>query len=306
MEHLTALRVFRHVVQLGSFAQAARQLRLSPAAVSKNIGELETHLGARLLQRTTRRMSLTEAGSLYYEQISRILDDLDEAGRSLAPLQTGPSGVLRVSAPMSLTLSRLSAAIPAFLQAYPDLSLDLHLEDRRVDIIQEGYDLAIRGSDQLEDSSLVARPLTVLPHVLCGAPAYFQRHGEPDTPQALRSHNCLRFTLSGHADEWTFRRHGQTLRVPVRGRYQVNSSLAVRDALRAGFGLSLVPRTYVEDDLAQGRLRAVLNDWAMVDTYLYAVYPSRRHVAAKVRAFVDFVRAELQGPDTSLPRSQID
>ncbi|MBV7483086.1 LysR family transcriptional regulator [Bordetella sp. BOR01] len=308
MEHLTALRVFRNVVHLGSFARAARQLQVSPAAVSKNVSELESHLGVRLLNRTTRRMSLTEAGTLYYEQVCRILDDLDEAGRSLACMQVRASGVLRVSAPMSLTLTRLSAAIPAFLQAYPELSLDLHLEDRRVDIIQEGFDVAIRGTDHLEDSTLVARPLTVLPHVLCGSPAYFQRYGMPDTPDSLLNHNCLRFTLSGHADEWTFHRNGQTVRVPVRGRYQVNSSLAVRDALRAGFGLSLVPRTYVEEDLAQGRLRTALNDWAMVDTYIYAVYPSRRHVAAKVRAFVDFAIGELQsdayrGPVLTMDKS---
>ena len=293
MDHLTALRVFRNVVEFASFAQAARQLGLSPAAVSKNISELESHLGARLLNRTTRRMSLTEAGQRYYEQISRILDDLDEAGRSLGPMQTQPSGVLRVSAPMSLTLTRLSAAIPRFLQAYPELSLDLYLEDRRVDLIQEGFDVAIRGSDNLEDSSLVARPLTVLPHVLCGAPSYFARNGLPKSPDALREHNCLRFTLSGHADERAFHRDGQTVRVPVRGRYQVNSSLAVRDALRAGFGVSLVPRTYVEEDLQQGLLHTVLDDWAKVDTYIYAVYPSRRHVVAKVRAFVDFVAGEL-------------
>jgi len=293
MDHLTALRVFRNVVELASFAQAARQLGLSPAAVSKNVSELESHLGARLLNRTTRRMSLTEAGQRYYEQISRILDDLDEAGRSLGPMQTQPCGVLRVSAPMSLTLTRLSAAIPRFLQAYPELSLDLHLEDRRVDLIQEGFDVAIRGSDSLEDSSLVARPLTLLPHVLCGAPSYFARNGLPADPGALRGHNCLRFTLSGHADEWAFHRDGHTVRVPVRGRYQVNSSLAVRDALRAGFGVSLVPRTYVEEDLAQGRLHTVLDDWTKVDTYIYAVYPSRRHVVAKVRAFVDFVAGEL-------------
>ncbi|MBO9357422.1 LysR family transcriptional regulator [Bordetella petrii] len=299
MEHLTALRVFRNIVQRGSFVQAARHMQISPAAASKNISELESYLGVRLLHRTTRRISLTEAGTLYYEQVSRILDDLDEAGRSLAPMQAQPSGVLRVSAPMSLTLTRLSAAIPAFLNAYPGLTLDLHLEDRRVDLIQEGFDVAIRGTDHLEDSSLVARPLTVLPHVLCGAPAYFNAHGVPDTPDALLRHNCLRFTLSGHADEWTFRRKGQTARVPVRGRYQVNSSLALRDALRAGVGLSLVPRTYVEDDLAHGRLRAVLNDWTMIDTYLYAVYPSRRHVAAKVRAFIEFIIAEL-GPPAAL------
>ena len=160
-------------------------------------------------------MSLTEAGTRYYEQVARILDELREAEQSLGPLQSAPTGTLRVSAPMSFTLTRLSAAIPAFLARHPDLSLDLNLEDRRVDIVKEGYDLAIRGTDRLEDSSLVARRLMTLEHVLCAAPAYLARHGEPASPADLRGHECVQFTLSGHADEWTFQRAGQTQRVPV-------------------------------------------------------------------------------------------
>jgi DNA-binding transcriptional LysR family regulator len=296
MDHLTALKVFRKVVEQGGFAAASRQLGLSPAAVSKNIAELEAHVAARLLNRTTRRMSLTEAGSRYYEQVVRILDDLDEAEQSLGPMQQAPSGTLRVSAPMSLSLVRLSAAIPRFLERYPQVSLDLNLEDRRIDIVKEGFDLAIRGSDRLEDSSLVARKLMTLDHVLCGAPAYFQRHGVPDTPQALRGMECVQFTLSGHAAEWTFQRAGQTQRVPVRGRYKVSSSLAVRDALRAGFGVSLVPRVYVQGDLDSGVLQAALQDWSPDQTFVYAVYPSRRHMVAKVRAFVDFLLEELDAP----------
>ncbi|MFD4837193.1 LysR family transcriptional regulator [Achromobacter sp. NPDC058515] len=296
MDHLTALKVFRKVVEQGGFAAASRQLGLSPAAVSKNIAELEAHVAARLLNRTTRRMSLTEAGSRYYEQVARILDDLHEAEQSLGPMQQAPSGTLRVSAPMSLSLVRLSAAIPRFLERYPLVSLDLNLEDRRVDIVKEGFDLAIRGSDRLEDSSLVARKLMTLDHVLCAAPAYFQRHGVPDSPQALRGLECVQFTLSGHADEWTFQRAGQTHRVPVRGRYKVSSSLAVRDALRAGFGVSLVPRVYVQGDLDSGALQAALQDWSPDQTFVYAVYPSRRHMVAKVRAFVDFLLDELDAP----------
>lgn len=296
MDHLTALRVFRQVVERGGFAAASRQMGLSPAAVSKNIAELETHLAARLLNRTTRRMSLTEAGARYYEQVARILDDLSEAEQSLGPLQQAPSGTLRVSAPMSLSLVRLSAAMPRFLQRYPQVSLDLNLEDRRIDIVKEGYDLAIRGTDRLEDSSLVARKLMTLDHVLCGAPAYFQRHGVPASPLALRNMERVQFTLSGHADEWTFMRAGETERVPVRGRYRVSSSLAVRDALRAGFGVSLVPRVYVQQDLDSGALQAVLQDWKPDETYVYAVYPSRRHMVAKVRAFVDFLLEELGAP----------
>lgn len=293
MDHLTALKVFRQVVEQGGFASASRQLGLSPAAVSKNIAELERHVAARLLNRTTRRMSLTEAGTRYYEQVARILDDLQEAEQSLGPMQREPAGLLRVSAPMSLSLLRLCPAVPAFLERYPQVSLDLNLEDRRVDIVKEGFDLAIRGTDRLEDSSLVARKLMTLDHVLCGAPSYFRRVGVPASPEAVRGMERVQFTLSGHADEWVFTRAGQTQRVPVNGRYKVSSSLAVRDALRAGFGVSLVPRVYVQDDLDRGALQAALSDWLPVETYVYAVYPSRRHMVAKVRAFVDFLVEEL-------------
>jgi DNA-binding transcriptional LysR family regulator len=293
MDHLTALKVFRQVVEQGGFASASRQLGLSPAAVSKNIAELERHVAARLLNRTTRRMSLTEAGTRYYEQVARILDDLQEAEQSLGPMQREPAGLLRVSAPMSLSLLRICPAVPAFLERHPQVSLDLNLEDRRVDIVKEGFDLAIRGTDRLEDSSLVARKLMTLDHVLCGAPSYFQRVGVPASPEVVRGMERVQFTLSGHADEWVFTRAGQTQRVPVNGRYKVSSSLAVRDALRAGFGVSLVPRVYVQDDLDRGALQAVLPDWLPVETYVYAVYPSRRHMVAKVRAFVDFLVEEL-------------
>lgn len=294
MDHLTALRVFRQAVELGSFAEVSRRVGLSPAAISKNIGELETHVGARLLNRTTRRMSLTEAGAIYYERIARILDDLAEADSSLGPLQHMPSGVLRVCAPMTLTLTCLSAAIPRFLDRYPMLSIDLNMDDRRVDIVKEGYDIAIRGSDSLEDTGLIARRLMTLTHVVCGTPAYFERFGIPERPDELQNHSCVQFTLSGHPDEWEFRRAGRTVRVAIDGRYKVSSSLAVRDALRAGFGLTLIPQIYVREDLAQGRLRTVLHDWSPVETSIYAVYPSRRHVVAKVRAFLDFLVDELR------------
>lgn len=293
MDRFTALNVFRQVVDLGSFAAAARHLGLSPAAVSKNIHELEAHLSVRLLHRTTRRMSLTEAGSRYHEQVVRILDDLQEADGSLGPLQTTPRGTLRVSAPMSFSLIRLAQAIPRFLERYPELSLDLQLEDRRIDIVKEGFDLALRGSDRLEDSSLVARELMTLHHVLCAAPEYFARHGVPEDPDDLRRLECVQFTLSGHAGEWSFQRAGQQRRVPVRGRYKVNSSLALCAALRAGHGVSLVPEIYVREDLARGSLQAVLRDWTPSETRLYAVYPSRRHLQAKVRAFMDFLVQEL-------------
>ncbi|MBN9341586.1 MAG: LysR family transcriptional regulator [Comamonadaceae bacterium] len=184
------------------------------------------------------------------------------------------------------------AAIPAFLERHPGLRLDLQLDDRRVDIVREGFDLAIRGSDRLEDSSLVARPLATMPHVLCAAPAYFARRGHPAVPADLNALDCVRFNLSGHADVWEFHQGGRTERVAVDARYSVSSSLAVRDALRAGFGVSLIPRPYVEDDLRTGRLQAALEDWRTVETTLYAVYPSRLYVAPKLRALLDFLVEE--------------
>lgn len=299
MDQLQAIRVFRHAAELGSFAEAARRTGLSPAAVSKNIRELEAHLRVRLLNRTTRRMSLTEAGGRYLEQITRVLDDLSEADNSLGPMQRMPSGLLRVSAPMAFTLTRLSDAIVGFLDRYPDLTLDLKLEDRRADLVKEGFDLAIRGSRQLEDTSLIARRLMALRHVVCASPDYFARAGRPSGPEDLRSHNCVQFTLSGHDQEWSFTREGRTMRVTVGGRYKVTTSLAVRNALLAGFGVSLIPRIYVEKDIAAGRLTTALDDWEPVETTIYVVYPSRQYVLPKVRAFLDFLieetREEAQG-----------
>ena len=292
MERYTALQVFRQVAALNSFAAAGRRLGLSPAAVSKNIAELEAHVGARLINRTTRRMAMTEAGRLYLEHVERALDALAEGDAALRPIKNEPRGVLRVSAPMTVTLVLLSAAVPRFLSRYPALTLDLHLDDRRSDLIKEGFDLAIRGSDRLEDSSLIARKLAVMSHVLCAAPSYYAAHGTPGTPSDLKTHNCVRFSLSGHADLWEFSKAGRTERVAVKARYSATSSLAVRDALRQGFGISLIPTPYVEDDLREGRLQAALEDWSTVETTLYAVYPSRQHLAPKIRVFLDFLGEE--------------
>ncbi len=303
MDRLTALTVFRRIVETGSLAGAGRALRLSPAAISKNLGELEAHLQVRLINRTTRRMSLTEAGTLYYRHVAQVLDDLDAADRALGPLQQVPGGTLKVAAPMTVTLVCLSQAIPRFLARFPQVSLDLNLDDRRVDVVKEGYDLAIRGSDNLEDSSLAARRLMVMRHVLCASPGYFAARGMPAAPEDLRHHECVQFTLSGHAASWEFRRGEQVARIGIDGRYKVASSLAVRDALLAGFGLSLIPEPYVRADLAAGRLQAVLDDWTKVETSVYAIYPSRRYLAPALRAFLDFITEEFraQDPQRSAP-----
>jgi DNA-binding transcriptional LysR family regulator len=289
MDRFTALQVFRSVAELGSFAEAARMLGLSPPAISKNVAELEAHLGVRLINRTTRRMALTEEGKIYLDHVTRGLDTLKEAETALSLVKGAPSGTLRVSAPMTVALVRFSEAVPEFLSRYPELKLDLHLDDRLVDIVREGFDLAIRGSSNLEDSSLVARRLAVMPHVLCAAPAYFKLHGKPNTPSDLKTLDHVRFLFGGNVDVWEFRKGGRTERVKVQARYSVTSSLAVRDALRGGFGVSLIPLPYVEKDLQNGRLQSALDDWTTTEITHYAIYPSRQHLAPKIRVFLDFL-----------------
>ena len=295
MDRFTALKVFRQVVERGSFTAAGQQLGLSPAAISKNIKELETYLGVRLLNRTTRRLSRTEAGHRYYDSVARVLDDLEEADGALGTLQRSPSGLLRVAAPATLTTIRLSAAMPRCLERNRDLSVDLHTDSRQVNLIEDGFDVAIRASDALMDSSLVARKIMTMQQVVCGAPAYFDRSGRPTDPLDLQQHNCLKFSLSGHVDEWQFTKNEERRKVTVTGRYRATSSLVVRDAVRAGCGLTLLPSIYVQADLEDGTLETVLNDWTSIKSTVYAVYPSRQYLPAKVRAFIDFVTEELGG-----------
>ncbi len=289
MDRMTALRVFREVAERGGFAAAGRRLGLSPPAVSKNMAELEAHLGVRLVNRTTRRMALTEEGRSYLERVARALDELDDAERALSPERGEPRGTLRVSAPVSVTLIRLSAEIPRFLERHPRLSLDLDLDERRVDLVGEGFDVAIRGAGQLADSSLIARRLVAMPLVVCASPAYLERAGPLRRPADLAGHDCLRFGAAVRPNEWEFRRGSRLERVTVAGRYAVNSGLALRDALVGGCGIGRLPRLYAGPELATGRLVTVLDDWTTPESTLYAVHPSRLHVAPKVRAFVDFL-----------------
>jgi DNA-binding transcriptional LysR family regulator len=289
MDNLRTLRAFCLTVEEGSFAGAARRLGLTPAAVGKMIAGLEADHGVRLFHRTTRRMSPTQAGLEHHRRVSRILEDLEEANRALDPQRDRPSGSLLVSAPMTLGLTHLSPTIPGFLSRYPEITLDLRLDDRQVDIIGEGFDLAIRGKAVLEDSDLVARPLMTLGHVVCASPAYLAAREEPREPEALTGHDLIRFSLSGHADSWTFTKGARQVSIPTRGRYAVTNSLAIRDALLAGAGMSLIPETYVRADIAAGRLKAVLTDWSMIEITVYAIYPSRRLLSPKVRVFLDYL-----------------
>lgn len=296
MDHLTALKVFRTAARSASFAEASRQLGLSAGAISKNVSELEAYLKVRLFNRTTRRRSLTEAGAAYLAQIEQALDSLERAEETVRLLADHPAGVLRVAAPASLSLVCFSKIVPRFLATYPDVSLRLDLDDRKVDLVEGGYDIAVRGSDRLEDSSLMARALTDLPHVVCAAPRYLGRSKTPSAPADLRRHECLRYTLSDRAHEWVFTKGAETQRIAVSGRFETTSSLAVREAALEGLGLGLLPLPYVAKDLADGRLVQVLADWELPTATVYAVYPSRHHVSPKLRAFLDILTDDLKNP----------
>ncbi len=303
MDTLTGMALFAKVVETGGFSAAAVALGRSKSAVSKQVARLEERLGARLLNRTTRRLALTEVGAAYYERCTRILAEVEEAERAVGHLHAEPRGTLRVSVPVSFGIAHVAPALPAFMDRYPDLAVDLTFGDRIVDLIDEGFDAAVRIA-RLPESTLVARRLAPFRRVVCAAPAYWRRHGVPDRPQDLTEHQCLRYAYLQTGDDWPFRGPAGAFSVTVSGRLRTNNGDALRAAAVAGLGVCLSPTFIVADDLRAGRLQTVLADFEEGDLAVYAVYPHSRHLSAKVRAFVDFL-AERFGPkpywDAGLP-----
>lgn len=295
MDQFTAMKVFRRVVELEGFSAAARDLKLSNAAVSKNVSELEADLGVRLLTRTTRRLSVTEAGEAYYKRCVRVLEELEEARDEASELAHTPRGTLRISAPVSFGLMHLAQAIPKFLELYPGLQVDLVLNDRVVDLVEEGFDLALRGAGELSDSSLVVRKLAPIRRVVCGAPAYFEHRSIPKVPSDLEDHECVVYSLSSSPKQWSFRHDGSDFSVRVDGRYQVNNSIALKQALLLGLGLGLIPTFIVGPELRRKELLIVLARFQSAPQSLYAVHPHRHYVPHKTRSFIDFVSATFGG-----------
>jgi DNA-binding transcriptional LysR family regulator len=284
------------VAECGSFSKAAERLHSSKSVVSRQVGALETALGARLLHRTTRALTLTEAGRSYLERAIRILADLAEANASIGQLQTAPRGRLRVNAPMSFGFLHLAPALPEFLTRYPDVAVELTMNDRFVDLVDEGFDVAVRIG-KLDDSSLVARRLAPMRRAVCAAPAYLQKRGTPMSPDDLKAHECLCYTNLGLSQEWRFvRPDGRPWPVEVHGRLHANNGDALRAAALRGFGLAVLPSFLVGGDVRSGALVSLLEPFMPQDSAVYAVYPHARHLSPKVRAFVDFV-AERFGPD---------
>jgi DNA-binding transcriptional LysR family regulator len=285
MDRLNTLRIFTRVVETQSFTAAADKLGLSRALVSKAVIDLETALGARLLERTTRRVKTNEIGAAYYEKCVRILADLEEADRAVRQLHDEPRGTLRVNAPLSFAILHLKPVVTAYLAAHPDVHLSLSLNDRFVDLIDEGFDVAIRIA-QLEDSSLVARRIAPARRVLCAAPSYLQRHGVPNEPSDLRNHRCLVYGTAPQQD-WKLSGPGGEHIVRVTGPMSSNNGDMLHCAATDGLGIALLPTFIVGPDLQAGTLQVVLPDHTPSDLAIYAVYPPTRHLAAKVRTFID-------------------
>jgi DNA-binding transcriptional LysR family regulator len=287
MDALTDIAVFVRVVERGSFTLAANDLALSRAVVSKYLSRLEDRLGARLLHRTTRRLSLTEAGATLFEASRGALERIEEAEAVVAQFQSKPRGRLRVSAPMSFGILHLGPAMADFARAYPEITLDVRLDDRFVNLVEDGFDVAVRIG-ALTDSSLVARKLAVTRALACASPAYLAEHGEPETPEDLATHNCLVYSYL--ADLWRFTApDGREIPVAVKGSLRINNGIVLAEAAVAGHGILVTPSFYVAPLLRSGRLKQVLARYKVKEIGIHAVYPQRGHVPPKVRAFVDFL-----------------
>lgn len=288
MDTLSNIKAFVQVVEAGSFALAAERLNISRAMVSKHVQQLEDRLGVRLLHRTTRRLSLTEAGTAYYERCGAVLDALDEADVAAAQLALTPKGTLKVNAPVAFGTRHLYPAIAEYLRSYPEVKLDLTLQDEQVDLVKEGVDMALRVG-QLGDSSLVARRLAPARLAVCGSPDYFAKYGVPRTPEDLKRHNCLGYAYSEFPETWHFTGRDGEHAIQISGNMRANNGEVLRAAAIDGLGIALQPTFIVGDDLKAGTLQAVLSHYTPEEFSIYAVYPSRRHQSVKLRMFIDFL-----------------
>ncbi|HEU4846079.1 MAG TPA: LysR family transcriptional regulator [Burkholderiaceae bacterium] len=298
MDKLRSMAIFVAVVDAGSFTAVAARFQLSPVMVGKHIAQLEQTLGARLLTRTTRRQSLTEIGQQYVEQCRAILAQIAAAETGAAAMRAGARGRLKITAPVSFGAEWLSPAVTDYLGRYPEVSVDLNLNDRTVDLVDEGYDLAVRIG-KLEDSTMVARALFPYAMVICAAPAYLARRGTPRTPDELAQHECLDFMHWPHAIRWRLRGEQGANTVPP-SRFRANNGQALRTAALHGFGIVMQAEVLLAQDIAAGRLVPILEDYVPQARPMHLVYPRGRQATPKLTTFIDFM-LERFGPAARLP-----
>jgi DNA-binding transcriptional LysR family regulator len=287
MDRMTSMATFVKVVESEGFSAAARALGISPSMATTHVRSLEERLGVRLLNRSTRRVSLTEAGQTYYERCLQILAEVEDADRVAQALQSTPRGTLRLNTSVAIP-PFLAPVIAEFVTLYPDVSINLTMTDRMIDLVEEGFDLAVRNM-LIPDSSLIVRRVASYRFVVCGAPSYFATRGVPKQPADLVQHNCLIYSHSAWGNEWRFAGPDGEQSVSVSGNLQANSDNALRLAAVHGQGLALAPTFLVADEIKSGRLVPVLGRFLQTEHAINAVYPHRHHLSAKVRSFIDLL-----------------
>jgi DNA-binding transcriptional LysR family regulator len=302
MDRLGAMNLFVRVAELGSFAAAAQQLGVARSVVTRQIAALETHLGAKLMARSTRRLSLTSAGTAYLEKCRVILNLVEAAETGVAEERATPRGNIRVSLPLSYGLSRLGPLLLEFAQQHPEVSLDMDYTDRRVNLIEEGVDLSIRVTSRLEPGD-VARRIGTSHLVVVASPDYIARHGAPRHPAELAHHECLGYTMAGGSPGWSFVVDGELQRVAVRSRIQASNGDILSEAAALGMGVTCQPDFIVDDLIAAGRLTPLLTGYPMPALGVYVVLPGNRHVPLRVRVLMDFMAARLGADDAAFTDS---
>lgn len=288
MDKLNAISVFCKVIETQSFTQAANQQNISVAMASKLVSQLEEHLKTRLLQRTTRKIVPTEAGMLYYQRCQAILLDLSEADSSISNMATSLQGNLLISVPRDFGLLYISPNLPKFIELHPNLHVEIEFEDKRVDLVAEGYDLALRIG-YMQDSSLVARKISSSPMHFVASPNYLESRGTPLTPDDLEYHQGLLYKSSLNQVHWQSTKANQIQRYKIQSKVVSNNGMALLEMTKAGLGISNSPSFFVKEALASGELVEILSEYKQKPLDIYVVYPNRRHLPAKVRAFIEFL-----------------
>jgi DNA-binding transcriptional LysR family regulator len=295
MDRFENMNAFVRVVEAGSISAAADRMDVAKSVVSRRLKELEEHLGVELFHRTTRQMNLTDSGRAFYQQSVRILADILEAEHATSQFHGALKGNLKVAVPLSFGLMHLGPAITAFLQTHPDIEFDLDFNDRQVDLLAEGFDLAIRIAS-LPDSSLIARRLAPIQAVMCASPAYLERMGTPQTPEQLVRHHCLVYNLISNSDSWNVHdTAGQLIKTRIIPYLKASNGEFLRDAAADGLGIVLLPAFIVYREIERGALVPVLTGYRYMQLAAYAIYPQTRHLSQRVRAFVDFLSKRFEG-----------
>ena len=295
MSNFLEIQAFIQIVESGSITAAAERLEIAKSAVSRRLSELEARLGVQLFHRTTRKLTLTDSGRGFYERTVRILSDLEEAEHAVSQAHRKIQGPLKIAAPLTFGLRHLGPAINDFKRAHPLIHFEIDFNDRQIDVVHEGFDVAIRIA-RLQDSSLIARRIATMSMVTCASPAYLQQHGTPQTPEELPDHACLTYSYLANPNVWQFHdRHENEISIKINSEIQANNGDYLLAAAIDGLGIVRQPRFIVYEAIQSGELTPILTDYSIPTVNAYALYPPTRHLSLRVRAFVDFLAERFAG-----------